>query len=132
MWTYPDGTKSSRRPRDGEIFEIIDHYTGSVESRWQWDAVPETWFNISSGKYNKANTATHAVPNLAPPPASFHYDPAGLYGMGHWMDPDLDANVELPPVHADKPKNTTGCQCGGWSVKATKHPYYCPLFVKES
>lgn len=114
-YTYPDGAKSSRRPKDGEKFDLVDGY-GAVDSTWEWDDFLEQWFNISSGRPNKHNTATFATGQ-----AAYHYYPG--------MTPSERENAEFerPPIHAE-PKLDNPCKCGGWAVKATRHAHYCPLF----
>jgi hypothetical protein len=95
-YLYPDGTRSSRKPKDGEIFQLTKN--GSVESTWQYDDLLSQWFNISSGKPTKANTATHVVPEIK-------YTFAGT---------GLD-------ISWDKPK----CECGSEAVGSPRHSSWC-------
>lgn len=54
----------------------------------------------------------------------------------YWVDYEVFGhhNCALYPVedldqwNATPYKATTGCECGGEAVGATRHPHYCPLF----
>jgi hypothetical protein len=95
---YPDGTKASRKPRDGEKFYITKN--GVVESTWQWDDVMDKWVNISSGKPTKANTASY--------PPSIKYTFAGT---------GLDIAIKDP--------KTAKCECGSEAVGSPRHSSWC-------
>lgn len=119
-YTYPDGTKASRQPADGEIFHI--HKNGSVDSTWQYDDFLNQWFNVTSSKqYSAANTATH-------PPGSM------MQGLKAMMD-KLD--------EADKKMLDEGggviwggyvkkCDCGTHAcdpkTPPSKHSTWCKIY----
>lgn len=46
-YTYPDGTKSIRRPRDGEMFRVWDQVDQN-EVIWQWDGYKEHWYRTKT------------------------------------------------------------------------------------
>lgn len=45
-YTYPDGNKSLRKPRDGEKFRYWNH-VDQEEKVWQWDGYKEQWYDIT-------------------------------------------------------------------------------------
>jgi hypothetical protein len=103
-YTYPDGTKSSRRPKDGEFYVKTDPSTGAVESTWQWDDVLGQWFNTSSGKPNQHNTKTFVMENLQFDGIFIEYDENKIRLWG------------------------AKCQCGSEAVGSPKHSHWCDKF----
>lgn len=43
IFTYPDGTQGTRRPKDGEVFWTTDNTSGDY-IEWQWDDYKQQWF----------------------------------------------------------------------------------------
>lgn len=117
-YLYPDGTRSSRKPKDGEVFYITKN--GSVESTWQWDDMLMQWFNVSSGKATKANTATHVVPTgvfVDPNPVG---DPDLLKKQFDEAMNNIKDAFKTPIVW-DRPK----CECGSDAVGSPRHSSWC-------
>lgn len=100
-YIYPDGNYSGRKPKDGEVFSLIKN--GATESTWQWDGFVEQWFNVSSGKPSKVNTATFALPPV-------HFDPVTVDSKSVWGE------------------STKKCQCGSHKVNSQKHSDWCDLY----
>lgn len=103
-YTYPDGTQSVYRPKDGQVFTEFDS-NGNTQSTWQWDDYKEQWFNISSGKPTPQNTATFA-------PGPFTYKTGG-------------------PIEPIKVLNSE-CECGARHTQAPNlHLTFCPLYTQH-
>jgi len=47
QYTYPDGSTSSVRPRDGQMFYV--HTGGSVTGSFMWDDLLGLWVDTSAG-----------------------------------------------------------------------------------
>lgn len=102
-YTYPDGTDSSRRPKDGEHYIKTNPITGQVESTWQWDDLLGQWFNTSSGKPTPYNTVTFVIRDNMP----IYHTPI---------------TVTISDLK---------CQCGSEAVGSPKHSNWCDKYVLE-
>lgn len=47
IYVYPDGTMSSNKPVDGQVFVIYDSKQ-SATSMWQWDGLKEQWYDVTT------------------------------------------------------------------------------------
>lgn len=53
VYTYPDGSKKARRPRDGEKFCVWCN-VDQEERVWQWDGFKDRWYDITlEDSFNK-------------------------------------------------------------------------------
>jgi hypothetical protein len=108
LYTYPDGTRSNNRPKDGEIFTL--YCQGVVQSTWQWDDALVQWFNVSSGQPTKQNTA------------SFTYRVTSIGISGIDVTIDLN-NLSVEPE----------CECGAKHTSCPQnHLRFCKLFKPQS
>jgi hypothetical protein len=115
-YVYPDGTKSTTRPTDGQVFIVWDNATQKSQSTWQWDDYMGQWFNASTGQPNKHNTATFVVP----PPAISDEEAEQL------MKALEVGNTVKGPLTIYVPK----CECGARHTEFPQiHLRFCPLYA---
>lgn len=105
----PDGTKTTNRPKDGQVWTKWDANQNPIET-WQWDDFLCQWFNISSGKPTQHNTKTFAIN----------------------CPMDLD-NLELDDDwRKDKATitkiSTFKCNCGSEAVGSPRHSHWCDKY----
>lgn len=109
IWYMPDGTKTSNRPKDGQVMQTLDsHGNGTT---WQWDDLLESWHNVSSGKPTQQNTQT-------------------FYYQAVFSPTDLD-NVDLSNEWCKAKVTkmpTLKCGCGSEKVNSPKHSPYCDKY----
>lgn len=106
-YLYPDGTRASRKPADGELFHITKN--GSTESSWQYDDMLSQWFNVSSGKPTPQNTTLY--PYQMAPMDSYELEPT-------------------PSIFDLLKSGKTLCDCGLHSVQSnsTRHSTWCKMY----
>lgn len=98
-FTYPDGSKASREPGDGEVFYIWDA-NQQPKSVWQWDGVTQQWHNITG------ITAAGADPSY-----------------GYSFSIDLPEGME---IDLDRLQQTVKCECGSEKIGSNQHSSWCP------
>lgn len=108
-YTYPDGTQSVNRPKDGQTYHTLNP-DGSLGATWQWDDFKEQWFNISSGKPTPQNTAT-----FVPQPIQF-FDPKDL---------DNFENIAIDWAFQEGFSVALKCECGSDAVGSPRHSNWC-------
>lgn len=106
-YTYPDGTKSIRRPKDGEIFRVWDPVDQN-ETVWQWDGYKVSWYNITNKQTPKVVTGSTVK--------------VFLNGIELEMAGDVSYDISM-----DEPK----CECGSEKVGSNKHSTWCQKWSSQ-
>lgn len=99
-WTYPDGTTSTKKPRDGETFQLFKY--GRFDSEWMWDGLFEQW------KRRSRVILTNGQPVV------------------HISDPNDEILLDEPRQVYDAREPETKCECGAEKVKSSMHSTWCP------
>lgn len=48
-YVYPDGTKGTNKPRDGQTYSTQDPSTGDI-TNWQYDGLQDQWCRVGGGR----------------------------------------------------------------------------------
>lgn len=98
VWLFPDGTKSTTKPKDGQTCSNTDPMTGNF-IEWVWDDVKQQWF-----VKNPLNPIyTYKV--VYNPKIEFH---------------DVKITIgDLPEVK---------CDCGSHAVGSPRHSTWCKKY----
>lgn len=51
MYAYPDGTTSTNRPVDGQVFYIFNPF-GTPVGIYQWDGLKDQWYDVVTMRTN--------------------------------------------------------------------------------
>lgn len=109
-YIYPDGTKSIRKPRDGETYQAWDPSINDARV-WQWDGYKNQWFDITKKQAPGSVTIT-----LPPAPVMTGKNlKITLNGVELKFEGDCSYNIDAEYK----------CECGSESVGSSKHSTWC-------
>lgn len=101
-YLYPDGTQSTAKPSDGQIFCIWDH-NQVVETVWQWEDTQSKWIDVTVN------------------------NPKGSSSGARYINiPDFDLVKEFERLVDEG--NSIKCECGSEKLGSPKHSTWCIKF----